>query len=242
MITLIPAIDIIGGECVRLTQGDYSQKSTYYKDPLEIAKRYEEIGIKRLHVVDLDGAKESKPKNLNVLERLASQTSLDIQYGGGVKTDEAIQSLFDCGASRAICGTIAVKQPDLFVSWLDRFGGDKVILGADIKEGRVATMGWLDSSNDTIYDLVDRFKPNGLKQVICTDISKDGMLTGPTFELYDDLQTRYNEIDITISGGISSMKDIEKLNDMWLRSVIIGKAIYENRITFEELKSWLQRG
>lgn len=242
MITLIPAIDIIGGECVRLTQGDYSQKSTYYKDPLEIAKRYEEIGIKRLHVVDLDGAKESKPKNLKVLERLATQTSLDIQYGGGVKSDEAIQALFDCGASRAICGTIAVKQPEVFASWLAKFGGKRVILGADIKEGRVATMGWMDSSSDTIYDLVDKFKGGGLEQVICTDISKDGMLSGPTFELYDELQSRYNEIDITISGGISSMIDIEKLNDMGLRSVIIGKAIYENRITFDELRLWLQRG
>lgn len=242
MIELIPAIDIIGGECVRLSQGDYSKKSTYFKDPLEIAKRYEDVGIKRLHVVDLDGAKCAVPQNLAVLERLRANTSLDIQYGGGIKSSEALESVFASGANRAICGSIAVKNPEKFAEWLNEFGAGKIILGADIKDGFVSTDGWLESSTFSVHQLIDGFLEGGLSQVICTDISKDGMLQGPSFDLYEELQSRYDAVNITVSGGISEMADIERLNDMGLRSVIIGKAIYEGRITMEDLSKWLQRG
>lgn len=241
MITIIPAIDIINGECVRLTQGDYAKKSTYYKDPLEIAKKYEDIGIKRLHLVDLDGAKASKPMNLKVLERIATATKLDIQYGGGIKNSEALNSIFNSGAKRAICGSIAVTQPENFREWLVKFGGERIILGADIKDGKIATHGWVENSELSVYELIDKFTNDGLSQVICTDISKDGMLQGPTFELYEELQNRYNVINITISGGISALDDIDKLNRMNLRSVIVGKAIYEGRITLKQLEEWLQK-
>lgn len=241
MIELIPAIDIINGECVRLSQGDYNKKSTYFKDPLEIAKQYEDVGIKRLHLVDLDGAKCAVPKNLAVLERIRSNTSLDIQYGGGIKSAEALESVFSSGANRAICGSIAVKSPEMFKTWLKQFGPSKIILGADIKDGYVSTNGWLENSTTSVYQLIDSFMESGLTQVICTDISKDGMLQGPSFDLYEELQSRYDVINVTVSGGISCTADIERLNDMNLRSVIIGKAIYEGHIKMEDLKRWLQR-
>lgn len=242
MIELIPAIDIINGECVRLSQGDYNKKSTYFKDPLEIAKRYEDVGIERLHLVDLDGAKCATPKNLAVLERISSNTTLDIQYGGGIKSSAALSSVLSSGANRAICGSIAVKSPELFREWLTTFGSNKIVLGADIKDGYVSTDGWLESSTISVYELIDSFVESGLTQVICTDISKDGMLQGPSFDLYEQMQGRYSDINITVSGGISSMSDIERLNDMNLRSVIIGKAIYEGHIKLEDLQVWLQRG
>lgn len=239
MITIIPAIDMIGGECVRLTQGDYDKKTTYYKDPLEVAKRYEDVGIERLHLVDLDGAKESYPVNLKVLERIAAKTSLDVQYGGGIKSDQALTDVFNAGAKRAICGSIAVKEPESFQRWLSLFGSEKMILGADVKDGKVAINGWLDSSEDEVEGLIDRFVPYGISQVICTDISKDGMLTGPNFDMYLDLQERFPGVDVTVSGGISEMKDIYRLYEMGLRSVIVGKAIYEGKITLEDIKKCL---
>ena len=244
MITIIPAIDLIGGECVRLTQGDYAQQTTYYKDPLEVAKRYEDIGVTRLHLVDLDGAKESHPApvNLKVLERVATKTSLDIQYGGGIKSDKALREVYDSGANRVICGSIAVKEPEAFTQWLKQFGAEHVILGADIKDEKIAIHGWLESSDMSVDNLIDRFLPNGLSQAICTDISKDGMLAGPNFGLYTRLQEKYKEVDITVSGGISSVDDLYKLNELGLRSVVVGKAIYEGRITFEELKQCLRNG
>ena len=244
MITIIPAIDMIGGACVRLTQGDYDRQTTYYKDPLEIAKRYEDIGVRRLHLVDLDGAKESHPApvNLKALGRIAVKTSLDIQYGGGIKSDKALREVYDSGANRAICGSIAVKEPEAFTDWLKQFGPERIILGADIKDEKVAIHGWLESSELSVDDLIDRFLPAGLSQAICTDISKDGMLTGPNFGLYTRLQGKYDSVDITVSGGISSVDDLYKLNELELRSVVVGKAIYEGRITFEELKRCLQNG
>lgn len=238
-IEIIPAIDIIGGECVRLSQGDYDRKSVYYKEPLDVAKKFEDLGIKRLHLVDLDGAKASKPQNLAVLERIVSSTSLKVQYGGGIKSIESIESIVSAGASWAICGSIAVTEPDTFREMLQVVGADRVILGADIKDGRVATHGWLKSSADSIDDIINRFKGDGLKRVICTDISKDGMLEGPSFELYERLQSAFEDIEITISGGISSSEDIYKLDAMKLRSVIVGKAIYEKRITMDELKGMI---
>lgn len=240
MIEVIPAIDIIQGECVRLTQGDYNRKTTYFKDPLEAALRYEGIGARRLHVVDLDGAKQSHPANLRTLERIASRTSLDIQYGGGIKSAEALRSVFDSGAKRAICGSVAIKSPEAFVQWLADFGAARIILGADVKDGKIAINGWLDSAEKSVEELIDSFLQYGLSQVICTDISKDGMLTGPNFDLYTSLQSRYPDVDITVSGGISSVDDIRKLDELGLRSVITGKAIYEGRITMDDIKPFFE--
>lgn len=242
MIEIIPAIDIIGGECVRLTQGDYGRKTTYFKDPAEVAARYESIGLRRIHLVDLDGAKASAPANLKVLERVAARTGLDIQWGGGIKSADSLRAVLESGANRAICGSVAVTDPEAFAEWLAGFGPDHVILGADVREGKVATHGWLHESELGVEELIDRFASCGLNQVICTDISKDGMLQGPSFGMYGRLQTQYSVINITVSGGIGSLDDILKLNDMGLRSVIVGKAIYEGRITLKELETCLRNG
>ncbi len=242
MITIIPAIDIIGGECVRLTRGDYNQKSSYYKDPLEVALRYEECGLRRLHVVDLDGAKSQQPVNLRVLERIATRTNLDIQFGGGVKNRQALVDLFSAGASRAICGSVAVTAPELFEGWLGEFGADKIILGADTRDGKVAIGGWLASTEIGVEQLIERFVGAGLSQVICTDIAQDGMLQGVSTPLYTALQGLFDQIDITVSGGVSSLDDIVALDACSLRSVIVGKAIYEGRITFEMLTKIVAEG
>ena len=240
MINVIPAIDLIDGKCVRLTKGDYSQKKQYDASPIDMALRYQDIGIRRLHVVDLDGAKSSSPKNLHVLEEIAIRTSLEIEWGGGIKSDQALYDAYNAGADYLIIGSVAVTKPDLFARWLDEYGGNRLILGADVHDGRVAINGWLEKSKLTIDALIDRFMPHGLREVICTDISKDGMLQGPTFDLYARLQEKYPEQDIIVSGGISKMGDIHRLNEMNLSHVIVGKAIYEGRITLEELKLWLQ--
>lgn len=241
-IEIIPAIDLIDGECVRLTKGDYDTKTTYSSDPLEIAKGYEAIGIRRLHVVDLDGAKASKPQNLKVLERIATHTNLDIQYGGGIKSSEALGSVLDSGAHRAICGSIAITNPELFEQWLSEFGPERIILGADTRNGKVAINGWLDESTTDVQTIIERFRSHGLTQVITTDITRDGMLSGPNFGLYETLQNQFPTIDITVSGGISELSDITKLDSMNLRSVIVGKAIYEGRITLNQIERCLQNG
>ena len=240
MINVIPAIDLIDGKCVRLTKGDYNQKKQYDASPLDMALRYQDIGIRRLHLVDLDGAKSSSPKNLHVLEAIATRTSLDIEWGGGIKSDEALRDAFNAGANHLIIGSVAVSKPELFARWLDEFGGDRLVLGADVNDGLVAINGWLEKSEQTIEALIERFIPHGLSEVICTDIVKDGMLQGPTFDLYARLQAAYPEQDIIVSGGISSLSDIQRLDEMNLRHVIVGKAIYEGRITLEELNLWLQ--
>ena len=240
MINIIPAIDLIDGKCVRLTKGDYNQKKQYGASPLDMALRYQDIGIRRMHLVDLDGAKSSSPKNLHVLEQIATHTSLDIEWGGGIKNDEALSDTFNAGANHLIVGSVAVSHPDLFARWLDEYGGHRLVLGADVNNGRVAINGWLEESEQTIENLIDRFVPHGLREVICTDIAKDGMLQGPTFDLYARLQAAYPEQDIIVSGGISKMDDIRRLNEMNLRHVIVGKAIYEGRITLNELSQWLQ--
>lgn len=241
MITIIPAIDMIGGECVRLTQGDYDRKTSYYKDPLEVALRYADCGIKRLHLVDLDGAKASHPVNLAVLERIASHTSLEVQYGGGIKTEEALNEVFNSGAKRAICGSIAATHPEQFESWLKTFGQERMILGADTRDGLISINGWQEAATMGVEELIERFRSAGLQQVICTDIAQDGMLSGPSTPLYTKLQAQFPEIDITVSGGISSWKDIEELDRLGLRSVIVGKAIYEGRITFDQLRTAANR-
>ena len=242
MIEIIPAIDIIDGRCVRLTQGDYGRKTIYSHSVVDTAKSYEDAGVRRLHMVDLDGAKASQPVNLKALEQVASATSLDIEYGGGIKGEQALRDVFSAGADRAICGSVAVSEPERFREWLGMFGARRIILGADIKDGRIATHGWMKESELDVYTLIDMFVPAGLGQVICTDISRDGMLQGPATELYTDLQRRYGQVDIIVSGGVSSMEDIERLSEAGLRAVIAGKAIYEGRITVQMLKLWSQRG
>ena len=235
MIEIIPAIDLIDGRCVRLSQGDYDRQRTYDASPLDMAHRFADAGIRRLHLVDLDGAKAARPCNLHVLETIASATDLDIEWGGGIKDCEALSSVFSAGAGHAICGSIAVRQPDDFCAWLEEFGGDRIILGADVREGRVAVSGWLEDSVQTVDALIDAYLPYGLSEVICTDISRDGMLNGPSFNLYTRLQAAYPTVTFTVSGGISSMDDIRRLDALGLPRVIVGKALYESRITLDEI-------
>ena len=236
---IIPAIDLIDGRCVRLTQGDYDQKKEYSADPLDMAKQYEDCGVSRLHIVDLDGAKAKQPCNLRTLEKIASGTSLDIEWGGGIKDSVSLRSALDAGAGRIICGSVAVDNRQEFLTWLSEFGSSKIILGADVRDGKVATHGWLKDSGLTLAELMDWYVPAGLTQMICTDISKDGMLQGPDFEFYVDLKRAFPTVDVTLSGGISCMADIEKAAQLELHSVIVGKAIYEGRISLKEIESWL---
>ena len=232
---ILPAIDIIGGRCVRLSQGDYNQQTQYEATPVDMVKQYVAHGFKRIHVVDLDGAKASSPQNLDTLSELAAVPGAEIEWGGGIKSVEALGEVLDAGAKYAVVGSVAAKQPELFEQWLKMFGPERIVLGADVREGRVAVNGWQEEMDVTIDDLVDRFLKYGLSQVICTDISRDGMLQGPATELYVRLQKKYPEVDFTVSGGISSMADIHALKAAHLRRVIVGKAIYEGRITLDEL-------
>ena len=212
----------------------------FLEDSGYMALRFEETGIRRLHMVDLDGAKAAQPRNLAVLERIASKTALEVQYGGGIKSTEALRSVFDAGARRAICGSVAVRRPELFAGWLAEFGPGKLILGADIRDGKAAVQGWTEASELSAQELIAQFAPQGLAQVICTDIARDGMLCGASAEFYAALQGEFPGVEITVSGGIGSMADIEALDGAGLRSVIVGKALYEERITLEELKRCLQ--
>ena len=239
MVEIIPAIDIIEGRCVRLSQGDYDQRKVYDASPIDMAKRYADCGVKRIHVVDLDGAKSASPQNLKTLERMAVGAAVEIEWGGGLKSEEALRAIFDYGATYAIVGSVAAQRRELFAEWLQMFGGDKMILGADVRNGKVSVNGWLEDLAISIEELIDGFVPYGLNQVICTDITKDGMLEGPSFGLYTDLQSRYESVDFTVSGGIASMADIERAEELKLRKVIVGKAIYENRITLKEIEQWL---
>lgn len=232
---ILPAIDIIGGRCVRLSQGDYNQQTQYEATPVDMVKQYVAHGFKRIHVVDLDGAKASSPQNLDTLSELAAVPGAEIEWGGGIKSVEALGEVLDAGAKYAVVGSVAAKQPELFEQWLKMFGPERIVLGADVREGRVAVNGWQEEMDVTIDVLVDRFLKYGLSQVICTDISRDGMLQGPATELYVRLQKKYPEVDFTVSGGISSMADIHALKAAHLRRVIVGKAIYEGRITLDEL-------
>ena len=237
-IEIIPAIDIIEGRCVRLSQGDYDRRKVYDQSPVDMAKRYADCGVKRIHVVDLDGAKSSTPKNLKTLERMVIGSGVEIEWGGGIKSEESLRALFDYGANYAIVGSVAAREPMLFAQWLAQFGGDKMVLGADVRNGKVSVNGWQEDLAVTIEELIDEFMPMGLSQVVCTDITRDGMLQGPSDELYVKLQSSYPSVDFTVSGGIGSMADIERLNEKGLRKVIIGKAIYENRITLKDIEQW----
>jgi len=239
MIQIIPAIDLIEGRCVRLTKGDYGQKKIYDGVPADLARQYADAGVKRIHLVDLDGAKAGEPRNLKVLEAIASRVDCELEWGGGIAHTEALESVFSAGATHAIAGSVAALKPELFEQWLQRYGA-RMILGADVRGGRIAVRGWLEEAPLSIEDLVRRFLPLGLKESIVTDISRDGMLEGPSKELYVRLQSAFPALSFTVSGGISSMEDIRSLDKAGLQKVIVGKAIYEERITLKDIALWSQ--
>ncbi|WP_295236770.1 1-(5-phosphoribosyl)-5-[(5-phosphoribosylamino)methylideneamino]imidazole-4-carboxamide isomerase [Sediminibacterium sp.] len=232
---IIPAIDIIDGKCVRLTEGDYSQKTIYNENPLEVAKSFENAGIKRLHLVDLDGAKAGKVINWKVLESIAKNTQLVIDFGGGIKKETDLKLVFESGAALATIGSLAVKEPALFESWLNHYGANQFLLGADVKGENIAIGGWLETTNETIIEFIHNYTLKGVTQLFCTDISKDGKLEGPSIELYKKIIQQFPELYFIASGGVSSMKDIEELRLIGCSGVIVGKAIYEGRIKMNEL-------
>jgi phosphoribosylformimino-5-aminoimidazole carboxamide ribotide isomerase len=232
---IIPAIDIIDGKCVRLTEGDYSQKTIYNENPLEVAKSFENAGIKRLHLVDLDGAKAGKVINWKVLESIAKNTQLVIDFGGGIKKETDLKLVFESGAALATIGSLAVKEPALFESWLNHYGANKFLLGADVKGENIAIGGWLETTNESIIEFIHNYTLKGVTQLFCTDISKDGKLEGPSIELYKKIIQQFPELYFIASGGVSSMKDIEELRLIGCSGVIVGKAIYEGRIKMNEL-------
>ena len=239
MIEIIPAIDIIDGKCVRLTQGDYNQKTVYNEDPVEVAKMFEDAGIKRLHTVDLDGARSSHVVNTRVIERIATHTNLTIDFGGGIKSDEDLRKAFDAGAQMVTIGSVAVKEPELFASWTETYGGDKIILGADVKNGYISISGWLEEGEQKLMDFICHHTKNGIHNVLCTDISRDGMLLGPAIDLYKDIKAHYPTLHLIASGGVSCINDIERLNEAGIPAVVFGKAIYEGRINLKELERFL---
>lgn len=236
---IIPAIDIIDGKCVRLTHGDYSQKKIYNEHPLEVAKEFEDAGIKRLHLVDLDGAKAGAIKNWKVLETIAAKTSSVIDFGGGIKLEKDIQIVFDSGAALATIGSIAVKDEKTFSGWLTKFGADKFLLGADVKKEKITVSGWTEETEIWIYDFLQKYIDKGMKQIFCTDVSKDGALEGPSTELYKSIIEKFPDLHFVASGGVSSIDDVYQLQEIGCKGVIIGKAIYEGRIQLNELKNFI---
>ena len=238
-IQIIPAIDIIDGKCVRLTHGDYSQKKVYNEHPLEVAKEFEDAGIKRLHLVDLDGAKAGVVKNWKVLETIAGKTSLVIDFGGGIKTEKDVQIVLDSGAQLATVGSIAVKDEETFSSWLTKYGADKFFLGADVKNENITVSGWLEQTDTNVYDFIEGYMQKGMKNIFCTDVSKDGALQGPSTELYKTIVQKFPGLYFVASGGVSSIEDVYQLEEIGCKGVIIGKAIYEGRIHLTELSKFL---
>lgn len=236
MIEIIPAIDLIDGKCVRLSQGDYAKKTTYNENPLEVAKMFEDAGIRRLHLVDLDGAKAHRIINYKVLETIATNTNLVIDFGGGLKSDEDLRIAFESGASMVTGGSIAVKQPETFNSWITQFGGEKIILGADVKDEKIAVGGWLETTDLELMPFVENYMSRGVQKVICTDISKDGMLLGPSTDLYIRMLLQQPNLYLIASGGVSSLADIIQLEEAGIPAVIFGKAIYEGRIQLNDLR------
>ena len=233
---IIPAIDIIEGKCVRLTQGDYNQKKIYNEHPLEVAKQFEDAGLQRLHLVDLDGAKAGTVKNWKVLETLASNTSLLIDFGGGIKTENDLKIVFNSGAALATIGSLAVKDKELFISWLQQYGAAKFLLGADVKNEKIAINGWQETSDVWIYDFIEEYIQHGIQQVFCTDVSKDGMLQGAATDLYKNIVLKLPSLFLIASGGVSSINDLDELQDVGCKGAILGKAIYEGKIMLDELK------
>ncbi len=236
---IIPAIDLIDGKCVRLTQGDYAKKTVYKDDPLEVALAFEQAGIRRLHLVDLDGAKAGRIMNQRVLETIASKTNLVIDFGGGIKTDADIQSVFDAGAHMAVAGSIAVKDKALFHAWIRHYGAEKILPAADVRNGCIAISGWQESTALALEDFIRETMQQGIKRLFCTDVSKDGLLQGPSFESYEQLISQFPELELIASGGVSSTDDLHRLKDIGCKGAILGKAIYENRISMNELKIFL---
>lgn len=237
---IIPAIDLIEGKCVRLSQGDYDKKTVYNNDPLEVALAFEDNGMTRLHLVDLDGAKAQHIVNYKVLERITSKTSLIVDFGGGLKSDDDLRIAFECGAAMVTGGSIAVKSRDKFESWLKQYGGERIILGADVKDKKIAVTGWTESTQLDLMPFLDEYTQKGVKKVICTDISRDGMLTGPSIELYKDIMSRFPDMYLVASGGVSSVKDLYELSEAGIPAVVFGKAFYEGRITFKELSEFIK--
>lgn len=235
---IIPAIDIIDGKCVRLTQGDYAQKKIYNEDPLEVAKQYEDVGLNRLHLVDLDGAKAKRIINYPVLEKIASQTSLHIDFGGGLKSDEDLRIAFESGARQITGGTVAVKDEALFLGWLSQHGSERIILGADVKDGYIAVSGWQEKSELELFAFLESYTNQGLKYVICTDIAKDGLLAGSSVDLYRQILERFPEAKLIASGGVTTMAELHLLREIGCFGAIIGKAIYEGNLKLQDLKDF----
>lgn len=239
MIELIPAIDIIDGKCVRLSQGEYDSKKIYNENPLEVAKEFEACGLKRLHVVDLDGAASSHIVNYRTLELLAGHTALAVDFGGGIKTDEDLRIAFESGAKMVTLGSVAVKSPDLFRKWLAAYGSERIILGADAKGGKIAVGGWKEESGEELMPFLEQYIKEGVSQVLCTDISRDGMLQGPATRLYREIMQAFPDIHLIASGGVSGTDDIRRLDEAGIPAVVFGKALYEGRIKLEELASFI---
>ena len=237
MIEIIPAIDLIDGKCVRLSQGDYTQKIVYNESPLEVAKMFVDAGIRRLHLVDLDGAKAHHIVNHKVLGKITGSTDLIVDFGGGLKSDDDLRIAFEYGASMVTGGSIAVKDPDIFTSWITKFGGSKIILGADVKDEKIAVGGWLETTELDLMPFIENYMKLGIIKVICTDISKDGMLQGTAIDLYKKMLATQPNLYLIASGGVSSIKDVELLHEASIPAVIIGKAIYEGKIKLKELTS-----
>lgn len=236
MMEIIPAIDVIDGKCVRLTQGDYSQKKIYNEHPLEVAKEFEGAGLKRLHLVDLDGAKAGQVKNWKVLETIAGKTGLTIDFGGGIKKLDDVQVVFNSGAALATVGSIAVKNEEELVEWFKIFSPGKFLLGADVKDEKIAIGGWLETTDIWVYDFMEKYIQHGIRQIFCTDVSKDGRLEGPAVDLYKSITTKFPNLHFIASGGVSSMEDLHALQEAGCKGVIIGKAIYEGRVKIKDLR------
>ncbi|KIC93419.1 1-(5-phosphoribosyl)-5-[(5-phosphoribosylamino)methylideneamino]imidazole-4-carboxamide isomerase [Flavihumibacter solisilvae] len=232
---IIPAIDIIDGKCVRLTQGDYSQKTIYNENPLEVAKQFEDAGLSRLHLVDLDGAKAGAVKNWKILEKIAGKTSLVIDFGGGIKQEADLDIVLNSGAAMATIGSLAVKSEAVFVSWLEKYGADKFLLGADVKDEKIAISGWLETTDVWVYDFIRKYLEHGVEQIFCTDVSKDGKLEGPSLDLYKNILKEFPGLHFIASGGVSNVDDLYRLAETGCSGVIVGKAIYEGRISLKEL-------
>ena len=236
---IIPAIDIIEGKCVRLSNGDFSTKKIYNENPVEVAKQFEDNGIEYLHLVDLDGAKSQQIVNYKILELISSNTNLKIDFGGGLKSDEDLRIAFNSGANQITGGSIAVKNPDIFIQWLNQFGKDKIILGADVIDNKIAITGWQEKSKHNLMSFIEKYVISGIEYVVCTDISKDGMLQGPAFDLYKKILSQVDNIKLIASGGISKIEELPILEEIGCEGVIIGKAIYENKITLKQLRDYV---
>lgn len=235
---IIPAIDIIEGKCVRLTQGNYAQKKVYYDQPLEVAMRFEDYGLSRLHLVDLDGAKAGAVKNWKVLEKIAGKTGLVIDFGGGIKTGQDLEIVFNSGAALATIGSLAVKDEQLFSGWLQTHTPGRFLLGADVKQEKITIGGWLEATDIWVYDFIEKYREKGVQQIFCTDVAKDGLLQGPATKLYKNILSKFPGLELIASGGVSSLQDLDDLRQAGCSGAIVGKAIYENKISLEEVRTW----